>query len=197
MTTGLRLFLALYARQTSRRGRTLLSVLGVALGIALGYGVHLVNRAAVEDLAAGVRAIAGDADLEVRGGRSGFAEEVFATVAKLPNADLVASSYALEWMPEPWRDVDAAGEWLLQLAARTRPDVVYERTPSQVRIYEPWGMASEQGRWAGSWTDADGKIQIGGIYFAKWRLRNGTWLIESETYVPETCTGGVYCRTPP
>lgn len=80
---------------------------------------------------------------------------------------------------------------------RTRPDVVYERTPTDVRIYGPWGMASETGRWVGSWTDTDGKIQIGGIYFAKWRLRNGSWLIESETYVPERCSGGAYCRTIP
>ena len=80
---------------------------------------------------------------------------------------------------------------------RTRPDVVYERTPEQVRVFEPWGMASELGRWTGSWTDTDGKIQIGGIYFAKWRQRNGSWLVESETYVPERCTGGAYCRTPP
>jgi len=80
---------------------------------------------------------------------------------------------------------------------RTRPDVVYERTPEHVRVYEPWSMASELGRWTGSWTDAGGKIQIGGIYFAKWRLKNGSWLIESETYVPETCTGGAYCRTSP
>lgn len=80
---------------------------------------------------------------------------------------------------------------------RTRSDVVYERTPEQVRVYEPWGMASELGRWTGSWTDTDGKIQIGGIYFAKWRLRNGSWLIESETYVPERCSGGAYCRTMP
>jgi ketosteroid isomerase-like protein len=80
---------------------------------------------------------------------------------------------------------------------RTRPDVIYERTPDQVRIYEPWGMASESGRWVGSWTDTDGKIQISGIYFAKWRLRNGSWRIESETYVPERCSGGAYCRTMP
>ena len=80
---------------------------------------------------------------------------------------------------------------------RTRPDVIYERTPEAVRVYESWGMASELGRWTGSWTDTDGKIQIGGSYFAKWRLKNGSWLIESETYVPERCTGGLYCRTPP
>jgi ketosteroid isomerase-like protein len=80
---------------------------------------------------------------------------------------------------------------------RTRADVVYERTPEQVRVYAPWGMASELGRWTGSWTDSDGKIQIGGIYFAKWRLKNGSWLVESETYVPERCSGGAYCRTMP
>ena len=80
---------------------------------------------------------------------------------------------------------------------RTRHDVVYVRTPERIQVYEPWGMASEYGRWVGSWTDTDGKIQIGGSYFAKWRLKNGTWFIESETYVPERCTGSKYCATPP
>lgn len=80
---------------------------------------------------------------------------------------------------------------------RTRPDVVYERVPDEVRVFAPWGMASERGRWTGSWTDRDGKITIGGSYFAKWRRVNGTWLIESETYVPETCSGGEYCRRVP
>lgn len=77
---------------------------------------------------------------------------------------------------------------------RTRPDVVYRRTPAEVRVFAPWGMASEHGRWTGSWTDADGKIEIGGSYFAKWRKLEGRWLVESETYVPERCTGGAYCR---
>lgn len=38
---------------------------------------------------------------------------------------LVESSFALEWMPDPWRDVDLAGAWLLRLAGRLRPDVVH------------------------------------------------------------------------
>ena len=80
---------------------------------------------------------------------------------------------------------------------RERPDVVYERTADEVRVFQAWGMASERGHWIGSWTDSDGKIQIGGSYFAKWRRVNGRWLIESETYVPESCTGGAYCRTVP
>jgi ketosteroid isomerase-like protein len=78
---------------------------------------------------------------------------------------------------------------------RSRPDVVYERKSSSVHVFEPWGMASELGVWTGSWTATDGMIRIHGTYFAKWRLVNGTWLVESETYVPNSCSGGAYCRT--
>src|SRR5258706_13707848 len=70
------------------RARMLLSVGGIALGVALGYAVHLVNRAAVSDLAAAVRALAGEADLEVRGGRSGFSESLYPRVARLPGVAL-------------------------------------------------------------------------------------------------------------
>src|SRR5262245_23070032 len=76
------------------RGRMLLSVLGIALGVALGYAVHLVNRAAVSDLAAAVRALAGEADLEVRGGRGGFSELLYPRVARL--AGVAVASPVLE-----------------------------------------------------------------------------------------------------
>ena len=69
MPPSLRLYVALNAGFAHRRARTLLAAAGVALGVALGFTLHLVNRAAVDELAAGVRALAGEADLEVRGGR--------------------------------------------------------------------------------------------------------------------------------
>ncbi len=62
--------LTLFAARRSR-GRMALSIAGIALGVALGYGVHLVNQAAVSDVAAAVRSLAGEADLEVRGARGG------------------------------------------------------------------------------------------------------------------------------
>jgi uncharacterized protein (TIGR02246 family) len=80
---------------------------------------------------------------------------------------------------------------------RARPDVVYRRTPEEVKVFTPWLMAAERGRWTGSWTDPDGRIQLTGSYYAKWRKVDGQWLIESETYVPETCTGGAYCTRVP
>lgn len=45
--------------------------------------------------------------------------------AQLQNLEVVESAFALEWMTDPWRDVDAAGDWLLGLAARLEPDIVH------------------------------------------------------------------------
>src|SRR3954447_24882545 len=46
-------------------------------------------------------------------------------VAALARVELFESSYRLEWMPEPWDDVAAAGRWLLDLEHRLRPDVIH------------------------------------------------------------------------
>ena len=42
-----------------------------------------------------------------------------------PGVRLFESAYRLEWMQEPWPDVDAAGEWLLRLEREFQPDVVH------------------------------------------------------------------------
>jgi glycosyltransferase involved in cell wall biosynthesis len=39
--------------------------------------------------------------------------------------ELVHGDYKLEWMDEPWADVDLSGEWLLELCERTKPDLVH------------------------------------------------------------------------
>lgn len=43
----------------------------------------------------------------------------------VPQLRLAASSYKLEWMDEPWCDVEESGAWLLDLARQFRPDVVH------------------------------------------------------------------------
>ena len=40
-------------------------------------------------------------------------------------ADLAESSFRLEWMDDPWDDVERAGAWLLELAERVDPDLVH------------------------------------------------------------------------
>src|SRR5262245_10141096 len=82
----------------ARRGgaRMALSVIGIALGVALGYGVHLVNRAAVGDVAAAVRTLAGEADLEVRGGRTGFPEALYPKIARVRGVEVASPALELD-----------------------------------------------------------------------------------------------------
>jgi glycogen synthase len=43
----------------------------------------------------------------------------------LRNLIVFESGYRLEWMNDPWEDVERAGKWLLSLEQRFRPDVVH------------------------------------------------------------------------
>lgn len=58
-------------------------------------------------------------------------------VAQLPNVELHESQFALEWMPNPWSDVDRAGDWLLRLADKTSPDLIHLN--GYVHAALPWG----------------------------------------------------------
>jgi putative ABC transport system permease protein len=68
--------------------RTLIAVLAIATGVALGLAVNLINRSALAEFAAAVRATAGSAELELRGiglaARLGFDEAVFERVLQSP-----------------------------------------------------------------------------------------------------------------
>jgi glycogen synthase len=45
--------------------------------------------------------------------------------ARLPGVDVHESDFKLEWMDNPWEDVDAAGDWLLGLERSLQPDLVH------------------------------------------------------------------------
>jgi glycogen(starch) synthase len=62
-------------------------------------------------------------DLATMGGPLNSAQRTQAALA--PNLRLFESAFKLEWMNEPWADVGRAGDWLLDLEHRTRPDVVH------------------------------------------------------------------------
>ena len=51
--------------------------------------------------------------------------------------DLVEGSYRLEWMVDPWRDVERAGEWLMALADRCGAGLVHLNGFSHASL--PWG----------------------------------------------------------
>jgi glycosyltransferase involved in cell wall biosynthesis len=43
----------------------------------------------------------------------------------IPALQIVTGDFQLEWMDEPWADVAAAGDWLLELEQRHAPDLVH------------------------------------------------------------------------
>src|SRR5450631_3836000 len=65
------------------KSRSLLSVLAIALGVALGYAMQLISAAAVNELGLGVQFLSGAADLQVRGPRGGFDEALYPQLARM------------------------------------------------------------------------------------------------------------------
>jgi glycosyltransferase involved in cell wall biosynthesis len=59
-----------------------------------------------------------------------------AAVRRLSHVQLVESDYRLEWMTDPWRDVSAAGEWLLDVAHDAAVDVIHLNGYSHAAL--PW-----------------------------------------------------------
>jgi putative ABC transport system permease protein len=63
---------------------TLVSLLAIAIGVALGAAVHFVNTAALEQFDQATRRLVGEASLVIRGPSSGFEEALFARLARDP-----------------------------------------------------------------------------------------------------------------
>ena len=77
-------------------GRTLLAIAAIAIGVALGLAVHLINASAASEFERAARQLAGEADLIVRGGRAGFDERLYPQIAKLPEVAMASPVLELE-----------------------------------------------------------------------------------------------------
>ena len=75
-------------------GRLALSVLAIAIGVALGYAVQLINQAALNEFAAAVQTLSGESDLAVQGPRAGFDESLYPRVAAM--GEVAVASPVLE-----------------------------------------------------------------------------------------------------
>jgi glycogen synthase len=54
-----------------------------------------------------------------------LSDEQRAESKRVPNLQVLQSTYKLEWMEDPWPDVTMAGDWLLSLEDRFRPDIIH------------------------------------------------------------------------
>lgn len=74
--------------------RTLVGVIAIGIGVAMGYAVHLINQSALGEFAQAVQSLMGEADLEIRGPRSGFDEALYMLIANMP--EVAAASPVVE-----------------------------------------------------------------------------------------------------
>jgi glycogen synthase len=46
-------------------------------------------------------------------------------IESLQNVELHETDYRLEWMENPWRDIDESGKWLLRIEEAVQPDLIH------------------------------------------------------------------------
>ncbi len=96
-----------------------------AVGGVWTYALELADALAESGVAVTLAVMGGGLSAEQR--RQAAASSV---------AAVHGSALALEWMDDPWAEVDAAGDWLLGLAEEARPDVVQLNGYSHAAL--PW-----------------------------------------------------------
>jgi putative ABC transport system permease protein len=64
------------------------AIIAIALGVALGFAIHLINTAAFNEFSAAARSLSGQSDLEVRGPRATIDESVYPVLAQHDSIEL-------------------------------------------------------------------------------------------------------------
>lgn len=118
-------------------GRLVIVLLVIALGVALGAAVYLVNGAALNDFGLAAKRLVGEADLVVRGPREGFSEELFVELVRNPSVRAASPVLELE------AAVTGRSETLKVLgldplrAAALQPELMAEVGPSLFELFRP------------------------------------------------------------
>jgi len=84
------------AQLREQPGRLLVTVVAIALGVALGASVYLVNSAALNEFTLATKRLVGEADIIVRGPPAGFPEALYTTLAQDPAVGVASPVLELE-----------------------------------------------------------------------------------------------------
>lgn len=82
--TGLTLRVLLLAQLRQQPARLIIMLAVIAIGVALGTAVFIVNATALNEFTLATKRLVGEADIVVRGPQSGFTESVFPMLASNP-----------------------------------------------------------------------------------------------------------------
>jgi putative ABC transport system permease protein len=99
--------------------RILTAIVAIAIGVALGFAVHLVNASALDRFARGLATVNGGADLRIEAaGDRGFDERLYPRVARLRGI-AAASPVVMRHARANGRTIDVLGLDMLRVAAVT------------------------------------------------------------------------------
>ena len=86
--------------------RALVAIAAIAIGVALGFAIHLINAAAFNEFSAAVKSLSGQSDLQVRAAEPTFDEALYPLLAQ--RAGVALASPVLEVEALRARPEDAA-----------------------------------------------------------------------------------------
>ncbi len=84
------------AQLREQPGRLLVTVIAIALGVALGASVYLVNAAALNEFGLATKRLVGEADVIIRGPAEGFPETLYTRMARDPAVAVASPVLELE-----------------------------------------------------------------------------------------------------
>ncbi len=134
--------------------RALTAIAAIAIGVALGFAIHLVNAAALNEFTTAVHSLSGQADIQVSGTEATFDEGVYPILARLP--EVAVASPVLEFdasMPGARQalkiiglDVFRAGFITPDLIGAPEEDLPYDTLADDAIFLSPAAMKWLQSR---------------------------------------------------
>ena len=128
------------ARLREQPGRLLVTLMAIALGVALATAVHLVNSGALAEFGQATRRLVGEADLVIRGPRAGFDENLYPRIARLPGVEAASPLLELEVVPVGAQPLKVLALDPLR-AATLQPSLLAELAGSAFDLLEPDAIA--------------------------------------------------------
>lgn len=134
--------------------RALTAIAAIAIGVAMGFAIHLVNAAALNEFSTAIQSLSGQADIQVSGTEATFDESIYPTLAQLP--EVAVASPVLEFdaslpgMRQALKvialDVFRAGFITPDLIGAPEPDLPYDTLADDAIFLSPAAMNWLQAR---------------------------------------------------
>src|SRR5215831_7061158 len=100
--------------------RVILAAFAIAVGVALGFAVHLINASALTEFDRAIRTVNGDADLQVHAASErGFDEGLYPRLARLSGLAGVSPAVELQAQAGEHTPITLVGLDMLRAAAVT------------------------------------------------------------------------------